>query len=94
MTNEDRLPSRQWFVDEFGPWFITDTYSNVRDSDGFEEVFNGSLEEMRDDSPPDLKHKWESWQAGVSPGSVAAQYLEMLWAIHRDEFWQWRFDDL
>lgn len=91
MTNEDRLPAYQQFVDDFGHGFITDTYSNVRDADGFEDTFDHSLAELRKESnDPD---NWNSWQRGVTAGSVTAQYLELLWAMHREDFWSWRFEN-
>jgi len=91
MSNSERLPSYRWFANEFGNRFITDTYSIVSESDGFEKTFDGSLKERREESS-DLSN-WDSWQSGVSPGSVTAQFLELLWAMHRDDFWSWRLDD-
>jgi hypothetical protein len=91
MSNAERLPPYEKFVDEFGRGFITDTYSVVSESNGYEKVFATSLANVREESGG--YGDWSSWQKGAKAGSVTAQYLELIWAIHRDHFWSWRFDD-
>lgn len=85
MTNEDRLPPYEWFVEEFGRGFITDTYSTVRDTDGYEEAIRGDLNELTEEFE-------EPYHRRASAGSVASQHLEMFWSMHRDDFWSWEVE--
>lgn len=88
MSNEDRLPPRRELVEYFGRGFIQDTYSTAANADGYEDDFFGyDFNEMGEgyDLP---------WRERISAGSIAAQYLEMLWFVHRDDFWAWRFEEI
>jgi len=84
MSNSERLPPYEHFIDEFGRGFITDTYTSVRNSDGWDDVISISANQ--------LNGKGEPWTKNATAGSVTAQYCELMWSIHRNDFWEWRFE--
>jgi len=82
MSNADRLPRRKALVEFFGPGFITDTYETAAESHGYGE--------MMPKDPLNMGGSEHTIHSAAEPGSVITQYVELVWSVHRDEFWDWR----